>query len=211
MLRWNIAIQEYIGNMTIVNKAGNIYKNAVGLSGWELPNIPENPSYVPASAEPQIPIEGINITDVGTELFEENRESYKQDKNCHILTSLIEKDCKDACLANSLDDIWEASYDHGRLHLYDGILYHRSKWACVMVLCSIMLINTILIECHEKIYSGHMSEDRKTERIKTCTWCSSWRKDIIEYLNSCERCQKANKATGKIFGLMCQAEYMMKV
>ncbi|MBW0563334.1 hypothetical protein O181_103049 [Austropuccinia psidii MF-1] len=69
MLRWQIAIQEYGGNMTIVHKAGNIHKNADGLSRWALPNTPENSAYVPTAAEPQFPIEGINITDVGTELF----------------------------------------------------------------------------------------------------------------------------------------------
>ncbi|MBW0512917.1 hypothetical protein O181_052632 [Austropuccinia psidii MF-1] len=75
MLRWQIAIQEYRGNMAIVNKAGNIHKNADGLSKWALPNAPDNPAYVPTSSEPQIAIEGINITDVGTEFFEEVRES----------------------------------------------------------------------------------------------------------------------------------------
>ncbi|MBW0564432.1 hypothetical protein O181_104147 [Austropuccinia psidii MF-1] len=73
MLRSQIAIQEYRGNMTTVHKAGNIHKNADGLSRWELPDTPENPTYVPTSAEPQIPIEGINIPDMGTEFFEEVR------------------------------------------------------------------------------------------------------------------------------------------
>ncbi|MBW0547412.1 hypothetical protein O181_087127 [Austropuccinia psidii MF-1] len=31
MLRWQIAIQEYRGNMTIVHKSGNIHENADGL------------------------------------------------------------------------------------------------------------------------------------------------------------------------------------
>ncbi|MBW0498945.1 hypothetical protein O181_038660 [Austropuccinia psidii MF-1] len=66
MLRWQIAIQEYRGNMTIVHKAGNIHKNSDSLSRWALPNTPDSPAYVPATAEPQISIEGINITDVGT-------------------------------------------------------------------------------------------------------------------------------------------------
>ncbi|MBW0537969.1 hypothetical protein O181_077684 [Austropuccinia psidii MF-1] len=70
MLRWQIAIQKYRGNITIVHKSGNIHKNADGLSKWELPNTPDNPAYVPETAEPQIPIEVINITDVGTEFFE---------------------------------------------------------------------------------------------------------------------------------------------
>ncbi|MBW0557180.1 hypothetical protein O181_096895 [Austropuccinia psidii MF-1] len=66
MLRWKIAIQEYRGNMTIIHKAGNTHKNADGLSRWTLANTPDNPAYVPLEAEPQIPIEGINITDIGT-------------------------------------------------------------------------------------------------------------------------------------------------
>ncbi|MBW0523369.1 hypothetical protein O181_063084 [Austropuccinia psidii MF-1] len=92
LLRRQIAIQDYRGNMTIVHKPGNIHKNADGLSRWASPNTPENASYVPTGAEPQIPIEGINITDVGTEFFEEVRDSYKLDKNFHILTSLLDKD-----------------------------------------------------------------------------------------------------------------------
>ncbi|MBW0534691.1 hypothetical protein O181_074406 [Austropuccinia psidii MF-1] len=42
MLRWQIAIKEYRGNMTIVHKSGDIYKNVDGLSRWALANNPEN-------------------------------------------------------------------------------------------------------------------------------------------------------------------------
>ncbi|MBW0585952.1 hypothetical protein O181_125667 [Austropuccinia psidii MF-1] len=91
MLRCQIAIQEYRGNMNIVHKVGNIHNNADGLSRWSLANTPDNPAYAPLEAEPQIPIEGIDIADIGTEFFEELREYYKQDKNCHILTSLLDK------------------------------------------------------------------------------------------------------------------------
>ncbi|MBW0543854.1 hypothetical protein O181_083569 [Austropuccinia psidii MF-1] len=105
MLRWQIAIQDYRGHMTIVHKAGNIHKNSDGLSRWALPNTPETPAYAHTSAEPQIPMEGINITDVGTEFFKEVRDSHKLYKNFHNLASLLDKDCKDAALANSLDNI----------------------------------------------------------------------------------------------------------
>ncbi|MBW0532510.1 hypothetical protein O181_072225 [Austropuccinia psidii MF-1] len=47
-----------------------------------------------------------------------------------------------------------------------------------------------------------MSEKRTMESIKTCSWWPSWRTDVIEYCHSCDRFQKANKATGKRFGLM---------
>ncbi|MBW0505979.1 hypothetical protein O181_045694 [Austropuccinia psidii MF-1] len=81
--------------MTIVHKAGNIHKNAYGLSRWALANNPDSQAYVPLEAEPQIPIEVISKTDIGTEFFEEVRESYKEDKNYHIPTALLDKDCKD--------------------------------------------------------------------------------------------------------------------
>ncbi|MBW0533294.1 hypothetical protein O181_073009 [Austropuccinia psidii MF-1] len=75
MLRWQIPIQEYRRNMTRAHRAGNIHKNSDGLSRWELANTPDNPAYLPLEGEPQIPIEGINITDIRTEFFEEVRES----------------------------------------------------------------------------------------------------------------------------------------
>ncbi|MBW0462838.1 hypothetical protein O181_002553 [Austropuccinia psidii MF-1] len=100
MLRWQIAIQEYRGKMAIVHKEGNIHKDACGLSKLALANTPDSPAYVPKEAEPQMPTEGININDIGTEFFEEVRQPYKQDKNCHILTSLLDKDFKDTFLAS---------------------------------------------------------------------------------------------------------------
>ncbi|MBW0525694.1 hypothetical protein O181_065409 [Austropuccinia psidii MF-1] len=93
MLRWQIAIQEYRGNMSIVHKDGNNHKNADGLRRWPLPNDIDNPAYVPEEASPQIPIEGISVTDLNTTFFEEVRKSYTQDKNCSILCELINKDC----------------------------------------------------------------------------------------------------------------------
>ncbi|MBW0532828.1 hypothetical protein O181_072543 [Austropuccinia psidii MF-1] len=71
-----------------------------------------------------------------------------------------------------------------------------------MTLCGRLLINTILYECHYSIYSGHLSEDRTLEKVENCAWWSSWRKENIEYCNTCHRPQKANRSTGKKFGLM---------
>ncbi|MBW0491009.1 hypothetical protein O181_030724 [Austropuccinia psidii MF-1] len=47
MLRWKIAIQEYIGNMNIIYKEGKIHTNADGLSIWPLQNFKSNPAYEP--------------------------------------------------------------------------------------------------------------------------------------------------------------------
>ncbi|MBW0574225.1 hypothetical protein O181_113940 [Austropuccinia psidii MF-1] len=124
ILRWQIAIQEYRGNMTIVHKDGNTHKNEDGLSKWELPNNIDNPAYVPEEASPQIPIEGISVTDLNTTFFEELIHSYTQDKNCRILCQLLNKDCKDNSLIHTLDEVWNKSYDEGRFHLLNGLIYH---------------------------------------------------------------------------------------
>ncbi|MBW0554525.1 hypothetical protein O181_094240 [Austropuccinia psidii MF-1] len=111
MLRWQIAIQEYRGNMTIVHKDGNIHKIADGLSRWTEPNNIDNPAYVPEEASPQIPIEGISVTELNTTFSEEVRNSYTKDRNWSILCQLLTKDCKENSLIHALDEIWRKSYD----------------------------------------------------------------------------------------------------
>ncbi|MBW0521512.1 hypothetical protein O181_061227 [Austropuccinia psidii MF-1] len=107
MLKWQIGIQEYRGNITIFHKDGNIHKNADGLRRWPLPNNIDNPAYVPEEASPQIPIEEISVTHLSTTFFEEVRNSYTQDTNCSILCQLLTKDCKDNSLIHALDEIWK--------------------------------------------------------------------------------------------------------
>ncbi|MBW0505151.1 hypothetical protein O181_044866 [Austropuccinia psidii MF-1] len=45
MLRWQIAIQEYRVNMTIIYKEGKSHTNTYGLSRWPLDNVKSNPPY----------------------------------------------------------------------------------------------------------------------------------------------------------------------
>ncbi|MBW0553595.1 hypothetical protein O181_093310 [Austropuccinia psidii MF-1] len=115
MLRWQIAIQEYRGNMTIVHKDVNIHKNEDLLSIWPLKNNIYNPYYVPEEAFPQLPIEGISVTDLNTTFFEEVKNSYTQDRNCSILFQLLTKDHKDKSLIHALDEIRKKSYDEDSL------------------------------------------------------------------------------------------------
>ncbi|MBW0538004.1 hypothetical protein O181_077719 [Austropuccinia psidii MF-1] len=90
--------------MTIVHKYGNIHKSADGLSRWALANTPQNSTWVP---QEEHHIEGICVIDIGTEFFNHVQESYKMDKNCHILCQLSMKDCKDPSLSSKLDEIWK--------------------------------------------------------------------------------------------------------
>ncbi|MBW0577517.1 hypothetical protein O181_117232 [Austropuccinia psidii MF-1] len=164
MLRWQIAIQEYRGNMTIFHKDGNVHRNADGLSRWPLPNDIYNPAYVTKEVSPQIPIEGISVTELNTTFFKEVRNSYTQDKNGRILFQLLKKDCKDNSLIHSLDEVWKKSYDEGRFHLLYGIIYHITKHTCVMTVVDRSLINLVLKECHDCPFAGNLSEERTREK-----------------------------------------------
>ncbi|MBW0553799.1 hypothetical protein O181_093514 [Austropuccinia psidii MF-1] len=119
-----------------------------------------------------------------------------------MLTSLLDKDLKDTSLVNALDEVWKNSYSEGRFHLFDLIIYHRTKHSCEMTMCRRLLINTMLHECHDRIYSGNLSEDRTLVKVNNCAWWPSWRKETIEYCHTCDRCQKENRSTGKKVGLM---------
>ncbi|MBW0553407.1 hypothetical protein O181_093122 [Austropuccinia psidii MF-1] len=206
MLRWQIAIQEYRGNMTIVHKVGNIHKNADGLGRWPLPNNIDNPAYVPEEAFPHIPIEGISVTDLNTTFFQEVRNSYTKDNNCSILCQFLNKYCRGNSLIHALDEVWRKSYDEGIFHLLDGMIYHRTKHTCVMTVVDRSLINLVVEAFHDSPFSGHLSEDRTREKVKTFIWWPMWQKDVAEYCKTCDRFQKANKSTGKILGNMIKIE-----
>ncbi|MBW0491004.1 hypothetical protein O181_030719 [Austropuccinia psidii MF-1] len=60
MLRWQIAIQEYRGNMTIIYKEGKSHTNSDGLRRWPLDNVKSNPAYDPEVAA-KIPIHFMEI------------------------------------------------------------------------------------------------------------------------------------------------------
>ncbi|MBW0492023.1 hypothetical protein O181_031738 [Austropuccinia psidii MF-1] len=60
MLRWQIATQEYIGNMTIIYKEDKSHTNADVLRRWRLDNVKRNPDYDPEVAA-KIPIHFMEI------------------------------------------------------------------------------------------------------------------------------------------------------
>ncbi|MBW0537105.1 hypothetical protein O181_076820 [Austropuccinia psidii MF-1] len=178
MLIWQTAIQEYSRTMTIVHKCGNIHKDEDCICRWALENTPENPAWVPQEEKH---IEGICVTYIGTRFFNQVKETYKMDKNFHILFQLLMQDCKDPSISSKLDETWKKAYDEQRLHLLDGILSHRTKHTCVMDSTDRTLINTILHEFHVSVAAGNLSEDRKLQRVKTCSWWPNRKADVAEY------------------------------
>ncbi|MBW0469557.1 hypothetical protein O181_009272 [Austropuccinia psidii MF-1] len=49
---------------------------------------------------------------------------------------------------------------------------------------------------------GHMSEDRTKERVGSIAWWPKWEQELSEYINTCERCPKANRKHGKNYWLL---------
>ncbi|MBW0513625.1 hypothetical protein O181_053340 [Austropuccinia psidii MF-1] len=129
ILRWQISIQEYRGYMTIVHKSGNIHNNTDDLSRWALANTPENLAWVP---QEKYHIEGICVTDIGTEFLNQVEESYKMERKCHILFQILIKDCEYPSLSFKLDEVWKRAYYEGRFYLIDRILYHWTKNRCII-------------------------------------------------------------------------------
>ncbi|MBW0465767.1 hypothetical protein O181_005482 [Austropuccinia psidii MF-1] len=52
----------------------------------------------------------------------------------------------------------------------------------------------------------YMSEDRTKERVASTAWWPHWEQEFMEYINTCERCQKANRKHGKKYGLLQHLE-----
>ncbi|MBW0498079.1 hypothetical protein O181_037794 [Austropuccinia psidii MF-1] len=105
ILRWHIAIQEYRGNTKIVKKYGNTNKNADGLRRWAPENTPENPAWVQQEENNR----GICVTDIGTEFFNQVKDSYRMEKNCHILSQISMKDCKESSSSSKPDEVGKNS------------------------------------------------------------------------------------------------------
>ncbi|MBW0523493.1 hypothetical protein O181_063208 [Austropuccinia psidii MF-1] len=53
---------------------------------------------------------------------------------------------------------------------------------------------------------GHMSEDRTKERVASTAWWPKWEEELSEYINTCERFQKANRKHGKKYGVLQHIE-----
>ncbi|MBW0580182.1 hypothetical protein O181_119897 [Austropuccinia psidii MF-1] len=123
--RWQKAIQEYRGNITIVHKYGNIHKNAYGLSRFHLLSTTDTPAYVPEEASPQIAIEGIGVTDLNITLFEEVKKGWNpklhQDSSRKDLVEIHPT-------AASFKKMLDKTRKHAVRCMEDPFAYAKDKW-----------------------------------------------------------------------------------
>ncbi|KAI7956963.1 hypothetical protein MJO28_004058 [Puccinia striiformis f. sp. tritici] len=202
MMRWQIAIQEWRGSMTITHRDGVIHKNADGLSRWALPNDSTNPAYDEEELTREVPIMAIAVSGLSTDFWDSVEASYEANRNTACLMSLLRSKHSQPDLITQLEEPWKANFSAGRFVLLDGLLYHRSGNHCTLVLVSEEHITTVLNKCHDGFTAGHFSKDRTIERLRVLAWWPGWTNRVEQYCASCDRCQRANRATGKKFGLL---------
>ncbi|MBW0476809.1 hypothetical protein O181_016524 [Austropuccinia psidii MF-1] len=242
MLRWNIAIQEYRGQMTIIYKEGKSHTNEDDLSRWPLDNVKSNPAYdtevaseipihfmeidrkknfrfsewAPESGtsdsgdtEPEgtkTPILGMSSSELHNTFFSAVMKTYSKHEQCSILLQLLQLKYRIPELESQLEEPWLREYKDTKFPLIDSLIYHRENHTSELTMIDRDHISLILQECHDCPYMVHMSEDRTKERVESTAWWPKWEKELSEYINTCERCQKENRNHGKKYGQLQHIE-----
>ncbi|MBW0580643.1 hypothetical protein O181_120358 [Austropuccinia psidii MF-1] len=154
----------------------------------------------------ETPILGVSFSELHNEFFSAVLKSYAKHKQCGILLQLLQKKYRSPELESQLEQPWLRAYKDKKFFLVDGLLYHREKHTSAPTVVGRDHISLILQECHDCPYMGHMSEDRTKERVASTARWPKWEKELSEYINTCERCQKENRKHGKKFGLLQHIE-----
>ncbi|MBW0507304.1 hypothetical protein O181_047019 [Austropuccinia psidii MF-1] len=109
-------------------------------------------------------------------------------------------------LESQLEEPWLRAYRDKKFFLIDGLLYHREKHTSAPTLVNRDHFSLIVQECHDCLYMGHMSEERTKDRVASTSWWPKWKQELSDYINTFERCQKANRKHGKKYGLLQHIE-----
>ncbi|MBW0527501.1 hypothetical protein O181_067216 [Austropuccinia psidii MF-1] len=132
--------------------------------------------------------------------------TYAKRKQCGILLQLLQQKYRSPELEAQLEEPWLRDYKDNKFFLIDGMLYHREKHTSALTVVDKDHISLILQECHEFPYMGHMSENRTKERVARTAWWPKWEQELSEYINTCEKFQKANRKHWKKYGILQHIE-----
>ncbi|MBW0506336.1 hypothetical protein O181_046051 [Austropuccinia psidii MF-1] len=149
---------------------------------------------------------GISSSELHNEFFNVVMKTYVKYKQCGIFLQLLQQKYRSPELESQLEDPWLRDYKDNKFYLIYGLLYHREKHTGSLTVVDRDHISLILQECHDCPYMGHMSEGRTKERVERRAWWPKWDQGLREYINTCGRCQKANRKHVKKYGLLKQIE-----
>ncbi|MBW0494143.1 hypothetical protein O181_033858 [Austropuccinia psidii MF-1] len=154
----------------------------------------------------ETPILGICSSEMHNESFSAVLRSYFKHKQCGILLQLLQQKYRIPDLESQLEEPWLRAYKDNKFFLIDGLLYHRERHKSALTVVGRDHISLILQECHDCPYMGHMSEDRTKDRVTSTAWCPKGEQELSQYINTFERCQKADTKHGKKYGLLQHIE-----
>ncbi|KAK4701579.1 hypothetical protein P7C70_g4650, partial [Phenoliferia sp. Uapishka_3] len=205
MLRWQLAIQEYRGRMTILHREGRIHQNADGMSRMALPNDASNPA-ADLSGEPEAVVHALSFVELNDEFFATIKASYVNDDNIRRIYSILTTPEADPSPHAGLTGDLRTQFDAGRFFLLDELLYRRKGASVALVICDQETRGAVLSACHDQVTAGHLGLEKTYARLRPLAWWPGAYTDTLEYVKSCDACQRANKHTGKPYGLAQRIE-----
>ena len=125
-------------------------------------------------------------------------------KQVHVELGSIIKQVKQAQRNDDLcqtikNDLHHETNQSLKLHLENDMLYHGEQ----IYVPSLQLRSQIITEAHEgNANSGHAGIAKTLEIITEFYWWQGIRQSIIDFIGSCETCQKSKPNIGKEYGLL---------
>ncbi|MBW0589819.1 hypothetical protein O181_129534 [Austropuccinia psidii MF-1] len=148
----------------------------------------------------------ISSSQLRNEFFSAVLKSYAKHKQCGILLKLLKQKYRSPDLESQLEEPWLRAYKDNKFLLVDGLLYHIEKHTSALTVVDRDHIPLIVQEFHDCPYMGRMIEDRTKERVASTAGWPKWEQELSEYINTFERCQKANRKHRKKYGLLQHIE-----
>ncbi|MBW0482156.1 hypothetical protein O181_021871 [Austropuccinia psidii MF-1] len=126
----------------------------------------------------ETPIFEISSSKLHTDFLNAMIKTYGKQKLCGILLQLLQQNYRSPELESPLEERWLGDYKDNNFFLIYGLLYHREKHTSTFTIIESDHISLILQECHDCPYMGHMSEDRKKERVESPSWWPKWEQEL---------------------------------
>lgn len=118
---------------------------------------------------------GISLPDFSEEFCTEVKESYESDPDILDLSKILSQDRTHLSVSTTLGEPWQRLYQEGRISLLSRLVYSREKHISVVILQREYHIQQKLQVCHDDFLSGHLSEERTLERVRTSAWWPKWK------------------------------------
>ena len=178
LLRWKLRLSEY--NFTIVHRPGRKHLLRDALSRME-PDVNEgaeaDPYAMPPNIEQLLPEPPAFWNETDTDWFEWQQ----ADEVCKLFREV-------------------AKSQRSKYREIDGIVY-RMEGEQPRILVPLAKRQEVLKSCHDHPLSGHLGQKVTWERVKSKFWWPKCKQSVIQYVKSCDSCQRAKRPVRKPPGL----------